>query len=215
MDIVLFLFDGITALDIVGPFDVLKRLPEARIRLVSPPGGTVRTGDSLLGLGPAEPMASVDRAHVLVVPGGFGTRRLQRDEAVLGWIRAVHETTRFTTSVCTGSFLLGAAGLLRGRRATTHWAFLDRLSAYGAEPVTERVVFSGKIVTAAGVSAGIDMALALAARLAGDTVAQGIQLGLEYDPAPGFDAGSPRTADPRLVTLVRDALLERESRYAG
>jgi transcriptional regulator GlxA family with amidase domain len=127
------------------------------------------------------------------------------DTRVLDWLRAAHATTRWTTSVCTGALVLGAAGLLEGRRATTHWAVLERLAKFGATPVSERVVVDGKIITAAGVSAGIDMALRLAARLAGDTVAQGIQLGIEYDPQPPF-AGSPSTAPPAVLEAARRAL---------
>ena len=122
---------------------------------------------------------------------------------MLEWLRAVHETSTWTTSVCTGSLILAAAGLLEGRRATSHWLALEKLRELGAEPVSERVVFDGKIVTAAGVSAGIDMALALAARVAGEQVAQAIQLGIEYDPQPPFDAGSPQKAPAEIVELLR------------
>ena len=125
------------------------------------------------------------------------------DPEVLDWVRAVHRDSTWTTSVCTGALVLGAAGILDGKRATTHWAFLDRLAQLGANPVAQRVVEDGKVVTAAGVSAGIDMALTLAGRLAGDQVAQAIQLGIEYDPQPPFDTGSPTKASPELVELIR------------
>jgi transcriptional regulator GlxA family with amidase domain len=148
----------------------------------------------------------VEHADVLVVPGGFGTRRLMCDDEVLAWVRAVNDTTTWTTSVCTGSLLLGSAGLLTGLPATTHWAEMDTLAALGARPTKRRVVEHGKIVTSAGVSAGIDMALVLAARLAGDVVAQAIQLGIEYDPQPPFTAGSPERAPAEVVELVRSVL---------
>ena len=137
------------------------------------------------------------------MPGGEGNRPLLGDDEVLDWLRSAHETSAWTTSVCTGSLVLGAAGLLEGKRATSHWVYREALRAYGAEPVDERVVEDGKVVTAAGVSSGIDMALTLAARVAGDDVAKAIQLGIEYDPDPPFDAGAPHKATPELVELIR------------
>ena len=144
-----------------------------------------------------------------MVPGGFGTRALMTPNPLLDWIRTAHETTQWTTSVCTGSLLLGAAGLLRGLEATTHWTVMDELRGLGAKPTARRVVEQGKIVTAAGVSSGIDMALMLAARIAGAEVAQMIQLGIEYDPQPPFDAGSPEKAPPAIVEGLRARLRER------
>src|SRR5881628_2020570 len=138
-----------------------------------------------------------------MVPGGFGTRALMSPNPLLDWIRAAHETSQWTTSVCTGSMLLAAAGVLRGLEATTHWMSLDRLAEHGARPTLKRVVEQGKVITAAGVSSGIDMALTLAARIAGNDVAQAIQLGIEYDPQPPFSAGTPEAAGPKLVELVR------------
>jgi len=140
---------------------------------------------------------------VIVVPGGFGTRALMSDETILAWLRIAHESSEWTTSVCTGSLLLAAAGILVGLEATTHWLELETLRSHGATPVARRVVEQGKVMTAAGVSAGIDMALTLTARIAGDELAQAIQLGIEYDPAPPFNSGSPATASARLVELVR------------
>ena len=140
---------------------------------------------------------------MLLIPGGEGNRPLLDDQATLDWVRGAHETSKWTTSVCTGSLVLGAAGLLEGKRATSHWAYREELRKYGAEPVAERVVVDGKVVTAAGVSAGIDMALHLTALEFGDDLARGIQLGIEYDPDPPFDSGSPEKADPQLVELVR------------
>lgn len=206
MQIVFLLFDGLTALDAIGPYEVLWRIPGARVRFVAASAGPIRTDEGALALVAQASLDEVDRADVLVVPGGFGTRALERDERVLAWIRAIHETTRHTTAVCTGSIVLAAAGLLRGLPATTHWHYRPRLEAYGAIPVAERVVERGKITTAAGVSAGIDMALALTARLASPEVAQAIQLGIEYAPEPPFDAGTPETAPPMIRELVEARL---------
>jgi transcriptional regulator GlxA family with amidase domain len=158
----------------------------------------------MLALEATARFADLPRPDVIVVPGGVGTRDLLEDEAILSWLRTAHETSTWTTSVCTGSLLLGAAGLLDGLRATTHWLELERLARFGAEPAEERVVAQGKIVTAAGVSSGIDMALWLAARIAGDDFAQAIQLLIEYDPQPPFDTGSTAKAPPEMVQLVRE-----------
>lgn len=209
MDIVCFLFDGITALDIVGPYEVLQRLPEADVKFVAPAAGQVRTDNSFLGLVADHSIDDVTSADVLVVPGGFATRTLEKDERVLEWIRAVDLTTTWTTSVCTGSLILGAAGLLEGKEATTHWASLERLREYGAIPTGRRVVEQGKVVTAAGVSSGIDMALTLAANIAGDDYAQGIQLGIEYDPQPPFDAGSVAKAPAPVVEYLTEVYFQR------
>ena len=199
MDIACLLFDGITALDIVGPYEVLQRLPDAHVRFVAREAGPVRTDNRSLALVADYALADIERADMLVVPGGFATRTLETDEPLLEWIRAIDSTTTWTTSVCTGAMLLAAAGLLRGKEATTHWASLERLADYGAIPCGERVVVRGKTVTAAGVSSGIDMALSLAALIAGDDYAQCIQLGIEYDPQPPFDAGARHKAPPAVV----------------
>ncbi|MBX3276165.1 MAG: DJ-1/PfpI family protein [Sandaracinaceae bacterium] len=209
MDIVFFLFDRITALDAVGPYEVLSRLPGARVRFAGEAVGPVTTDNGFLRLMADVSIDEIDRADLLVVPGGYGTRRLERAPRVLEWVRAIDATSRYTTAVCTGSFVLGAAGLLEGRRATTHWAWLEQLAKYGAVPVRERVVDEGRIVTAAGVSSGIDMALRLAATLAGPELAQAIQLGIEYDPAPPFDAGSVDKAPPMIVEQLRALLAAR------
>ena len=148
-------------------------------------------------------LAELPHPEVVVVPGGFGTRALMHDEAMLDWVRGAHERSEWTTSVCTGALILGAAGILRGLKATTHWLSLDMLRDLGAEPTLERVVEEGKVITAAGVSSGIDMALRLAASIAGDEVAQGIQLAIEYDPQPPFDAGSPEKAPEAIVERLR------------
>jgi putative intracellular protease/amidase len=208
VEIVCLLFDGITALDIVGPYEVLQRLPDANVTFVAEESGPVRTDNGFLGLVADKSIDEVTSADVLVVPGGFATRELEHNERLLEWIRAIDATTTWTTSVCTGSMLLAAAGLLEGKEATTHWASLDRLKEYGAIPTGRRVVEQGKIVTAAGVSSGIDMGLTLMARIAGDELAQAIQLGIEYDPQPPFDSGSlekaPQAAIERLILLYGD-----------
>ena len=204
MDIVCLLFDGITALDIVGPYEVLQRLPEANVKFVAQKAGEVRTDNRFLALVADHALADVTSADVLVVPGGFATRALEDDAALLEWIRAIDVTTTWTTSVCTGSMLLAAAGLLDGKEATTHWASLERLKEYGAIPTGRRVVEQGKIITAAGVSSGIDMGLTLVARIAGDEYAQGVQLGIEYDPQPPFDSGSLDKAPPAVADFMRD-----------
>ncbi len=203
MDIAIPLFDGITALDAIGPYEVLSRLPGAKVRFVALTPGPVRTDNKQLALVADEPLSAVPRPDILMVPGGFGTRRLMTPNPLLDWLRAAHETTQWTTSVCTGSLLLGAAGLLRGLEATTHWAALDTLKELGARPTLQRVVVQGKIVTAAGVSSGIDMALTLVAKIAGDEFAQTVQLGIEYDPQPPVDAGSPTKAPAHIVEALR------------
>jgi transcriptional regulator GlxA family with amidase domain len=165
--------------------------------------GPKRSDTGALGVQADLALSELPGPDVLLVPGGEGNRALMRDSDALEWLRGAHEASTWTTSVCTGALVLGAAGILEGKRATTHWAYLDRLREFGAEPVAERVVEDGKVVTAAGVSAGIDMALTLASRIAGETVAQAIQLGIEYDPDPPFDTGSPAKAPHELVELVR------------
>ena len=194
MQIAILIFDGLTALDAIGPYEVLSRLPGAELRFVAKDPGPKRTDTGALGVHADVALGDLDAPEVVLVPGGKGNRPLMRDPEVLEWLRSVHEGSTWTTSVCTGALVLGAAGILDGKRATTHWAFLDRLTELGAEPVAERVVEDGKVITAAGVSAGIDMALTLAAR---------IQLGIEYDPAPPFDAGSPSKAPPEAIELIR------------
>lgn len=211
MDIAILLFDGLTALDAIGPYEVLSRLPNAQIRFVAAEPGPKRTDNGFLALNADHGLAEFPGPEIVLVPGGWGSHSMMEDPTVLAWLRAAHERTRWTTSVCTGSLILGAAGLLRGLRATSHWTALDRLATLGATPTAERVVFDGKIVTAAGVSAGIDMALRLAAQEAGEEFAQAIQLGIEYDPQPPFDCGSPAKAPPAAVELVRRGVLRRRN----
>jgi transcriptional regulator GlxA family with amidase domain len=201
--VAILVFDRLTALDAVGPYEVLSRIPGAELTFVATEARPMRTDTGWLGLTADAPLSELAEPDVVVVPGGEGNRPLLGDERVLGWLRHAHEHTTWTTSVCTGALLLGAAGILEGKRAITHWAHREKLREFGAEPTIARVVEDGKVITAAGVSAGIDMALTLTARLAGEDVAKAIQLGLEYDPDPPFDAGSPEKAPPALVELVR------------
>jgi putative intracellular protease/amidase len=209
-DIVIPIFDDFTALDAIGPYEVLSRCG-GRVRFVAREAGPVRTDNGMLSVLAEASLGAVSSADVLVVPGGVGVRALTEDPVWLEWVRAIDATTTWTTSVCTGSLLLGAAGLLQGLRATSHWLELETLRAFGAEPTGERVVAQGKVITAAGVSAGIDMALTLAARLIGEDGAKAIQLGIEYDPQPPFDAGAVEKADPALVEAIRSAVAAREA----
>jgi putative intracellular protease/amidase len=208
MQIAIPLYDRFTALDAVGPYDVLGRLPGADLAFVAVESGPVRTEQRTLALTADKALSEVPRPDIVIVPGGFGTRDLLDDEAILGWLREAHEHSKWTTSVCTGSLLLAAAGILDGVEAATHWLARDELAALGAIPVPERVVQRGKIVTAAGVSSGIDMALHLAALEAGEMAAQAIQLGIEYDPQPPFDAGSPEKAPAEVVEFMRTVGVE-------
>ncbi|MCC6766791.1 MAG: DJ-1/PfpI family protein [Deltaproteobacteria bacterium] len=203
MKIAILLYEGFTALDAIGPYEVLSRLPGAELAFVASRAGIVTSDTGFLGIEATAAVADVEAADLVLVPGGPGDVNVQRHTATLEWLRRIHERTTWTTSVCTGALILAAAGLLRGRRATTHWASLEVLREYGAEPVKARSVESGKIVTAAGVSAGIDMALRLAQRIVGDDFARAVQLGIEYDPDPPFDAGSPEKVAPEIVEMVR------------
>ena len=203
MRIAILVFGKLTALDAIGPYEVLSRLPGAELSFVAKETGMKRSDTGALGVHPDRTLDELTDPEIVLVPGGEGNRPLMKDDEVLDWLRSAHEQTTWTTSVCTGALVLGAAGILDGLRATTHWAYRERLRDFGAEPVGDRVVFEGKVVTAAGVSSGIDMALRLAAEIAGEQVAQAIQLGIEYDPEPPFDAGSPEKAPPELVEFVR------------
>jgi transcriptional regulator GlxA family with amidase domain len=206
MKIAIVLYDRFTALDAIGPYEVLSRLPGASVAFVAAEPGPVTTDNGMLTILAKHSLEQVRDPEIVLVPGGPGEVVPRAGGAVLDWLKQVDRTSTWTTSVCTGSLILAAAGLLDGKRATSHWLALDELQRLGArvgEGPSERVVFDGKLVTAAGVSAGIDMALTLAARIAGDTVAQAIQLGIEYDPQPPFDAGSPRTAPAEIVELLR------------
>jgi transcriptional regulator GlxA family with amidase domain len=206
MKIALLLYDGMAPLDAIGPYEVLRNVPGWEIQTVAPAKGEVRDEAGTLGLVADHALAEVTEPDVVLVPGGAGNRPLMKDEGLLGWLREVDRATKWTTSVCTGSLLLAAAGLLEGKRATGHWHYLEQLREFGADPVGGRYVEDGKIVTAAGVSAGIDMALYLVSRELGPEVAQAVQLGIEYDPSPPFDAGSVEKAPRPIVELVSAAI---------
>ncbi len=202
MQIAILIFEKLTALDAIGPYEVLRSVPGWEVKFVAPKKGPLRTDSGALGLEADYSLAEVEAADVVLVPGGEGNRPLLADEAVLSWLRQIDAGSKWTTSVCTGSLVLGAAGLLEGKRATCNWLFLDQLATFGAEVIEGRYVEDGKLLTAAGVTAGIDMALHLVSREAGPEVAQAIQLGLEYDPQPPFDTGSPHKAPAPIVELV-------------
>ena len=203
MQIAIVLYDRFTALDAVGPYETLGRLPDSEVVFVAEETGPVRADSGNLSLIADRTLAEVPSPDVLVVPGGPGQTPQMENKVLLDWIRAADATSMWTTSVCTGSLLLAAAGLLEGRRATSHWLALDELRKFGVEPTGERVVTDGKYVTAAGVSSGIDMGLALLGRIAGDFVAQAVQLGIEYDPQPPYDAGAPQKAPEDVVEMIR------------
>jgi transcriptional regulator GlxA family with amidase domain len=205
MQIAYLLYERFTALDITGPHDVLNSVPGNEAVFVAETAGPVRNESDTLSLVADASLDEVRSPDIVVVPGGFGNRVLLEHEPLHEWIRTVHENTTWTTSVCTGSLLLAAAGLLDGVPATTHWLARDLLGELGAIPVPDRVVQHGKIVTAAGVSSGIDMALRLVQEINGDEVAQAVQLGIEYDPEPPLDSGSPEKAPEPIVELVTAA----------
>jgi transcriptional regulator GlxA family with amidase domain len=202
MQIAILIFDKLAAQDAVGPYEVMRNVPGWEVEFVAKRKGEVRA-EGGLGLLADRSLEEVESADVVLVPGGVGNRPMLEDEEVLSWLRAIDATTKWTTSVCTGSLVLGAAGLLDGKRATGNWLLLDPLRDYGADPVGGRWVEDGKVITAAGVTAGIDMALHLVDREAGPEIAQAVQLGIEYDPDPPFDSGSPEKAPPEIVELVR------------
>jgi putative intracellular protease/amidase len=203
MDTAILLYDRFTALDAIGPYEVLSRVPGNHVTFVAAEPGSVVTDNGMLSVVAERSIDDLAAPDIVLVPGGPGEVAARAGGPALEWLRAAHQTSTWTTSVCTGSLILAAAGLLEGVRATSHWLALEKLRELGAEPVSERVVFDGKIVTGAGVSAGIDMALEFAATIAGAQVAQAIQLGIEYDPQPPFDAGSPLTAPAEVVELLR------------
>jgi transcriptional regulator GlxA family with amidase domain len=206
MKIAIPLFERVTALDAIGPYEVLDSLPGWDVTFVGEEKGPVRTESGTLGLIVDRTFDELPDPQVIVVPGGFGTRAHLDGGPLLDWVKAAHETSDWTTSVCTGSLVLGAAGILDGLEATSHWMELETLKSYGATPTKRRVVEQGKVITAAGVSSGIDMALTLVARIAGDEVAKAVQLGIEYDPQPPFDSGSTEKASAETVDLVRAAM---------
>ena len=198
----MLVFPGVQQLDLTGPYEVFAALPDCHVHLMARTREPVASASRMV-LTPSVTFADCPALDILCVPGGAGVNDLLRDEATLGFVRRQAAGARYVTSVCTGALLLGAAGLLRGKRATTHWAAHDLLAAFGAIPVRARVVRDGNLLTGGGVTAGIDFALTLAAELAGQAAAEAIQLTLEYAPAPPFAAGTPETAPPAVVAAVR------------
>jgi putative intracellular protease/amidase len=208
MRIAIGLYDRFTSLDAMGPFQVLSSLPGADVTFVAAKAGPVTDESGFLTVTARASFDDVPDPDILLVPGGTITGTLVPHHPIVPWIARAHPTTKWTTSVCTGALLLAGAGVLRGIDATTHWAALEDLARLGANPVRERVVRRGKIVTAAGVSAGIDMALTLAAEIAGPDFARTLQLMIEYDPQPPFDAGSPSKAGPQVVDRAFAAMMQ-------
>jgi putative intracellular protease/amidase len=213
MIIAALLYEGFTMLDLVGPVEVLSMLPDAEVRIVAKEAGVVWPDNQALPFVAPFGIADVARADVVLVPGGPGCMAAAEDAAMLEWLRDVHDGARLTCSVCSGSLILGAAGLLQGKPATSHWTTLPILEAYGAKPVPQRWVRgSERIITAAGVSAGIDMAFEAVRGLAGEPVARAIQLGIEYDPHPPLDSGNHLTAAPELKAAVLDGTIAFDRR---
>jgi putative intracellular protease/amidase len=210
MQIASVLYPGFTALDFIGPYEVLRWLPDAEVRFVWHEPGPVTADSGMLVVGATHSFAETPSPDVILVPGGMTTVEHARDETLLDWVRQAHSTATWTASVCSGSIILAAAGLLNGKRATSHWMALPMLKTLGAIPVgDERVVHEGEIVTSAGVSAGIDLALWLAGRVAGEDRAKVIQLSMEYDPQPPFDSGhmskaSAKTKAAATALMARD-----------
>jgi len=209
MRITIFLFDGVTALDAIGPYESLARLPDVLIQFVGKTKGLVRTGDGFLALHADADISSVREADILIIPGGHrkGLAATMPDPEVQEWIRTIDEGSRWTASVCTGSLILGSAGVLAGRKASTHWRAKGALARFNVEYSADRVTIDGKYMTSAGVSAGLDMGLKLCADLAGHDVAEAIQLSMQYDPKPPFDTGDPATAaTTERVYLIENVL---------
>ena len=206
MRIAYVLYEGFTALDLIGPYEVLSRWPDAEIHFVASSDGPVRTDQGLAML-PTDTPATLPAPEVIVVPGAERPLRVLKDDVLVDWVRSAGEQATWCASACTGAALYAKAGLLAGRKATTHWAFRENLRAMGVDVVTERVVVDGKFVTGAGVSAGIDMALRLTLIVHGEEVARALQLGIEYDPQPPLDAGSPDRASASTLRLAMRTLL--------
>jgi transcriptional regulator GlxA family with amidase domain len=216
MQIAIGLYPGFTALDAIGPYAVFTNVPGVDVVVCADRKGPLADESDLLHFDLMHTFDEVPEPDILLVPGGLITRRIAAEGGpIVDWIRSAHETTTYTTSVCTGALLLGAAGVLDGLPATTHWVAYDHLRSYGAEPTEQRVVIEGKVATAAGVSAGIDLALTLVDRLHGAEVAQAVQLGIEYDPQPPHDTGAPSKAPAEIRDLVSSVIADAEERLAA
>jgi transcriptional regulator GlxA family with amidase domain len=212
MQVAIPLFPRFTALDAIGPYEVLQRVPSIHVTFIGKERGEVRSENGMLGITIDATFEEMPHPDIVVFPGGVGVRPLVRDEHVLDWVRGAHESSAYTTSVCTGSLVLGGAGLLNGLTATTHWACYAELEATGAKPTADRVVehLEKRLITAAGVSSGIDMALRLLELLVDRTAAQAAQLMIEYDPQPPFDCGAVDKCDEETVTRVKEYALLRK-----
>jgi transcriptional regulator GlxA family with amidase domain len=211
MQVAILLYPNFTALDVMGPYEVLARLPDTEVVFVAEQPGLIVNDLKSVSIDVAASIDDVDRPDVVLVGGGPGQAENMQDGRLHEWLRAVDRTSTWTTSVCTGSLILAAAGVLKGRRATSHWLALDQLGQYGVTPSTDRVVIDGHYASAAGVSAGIDMALTLAGLLQGDEIAQTIQLIIEYAPEPPYGSGSQETAPPAIVERAKNVLSGRFS----
>lgn len=210
MKVSIVLYEDFTALDAIGPYEVISRVPGWEISFVAAEAGPQNTDSGVTSIEARASFDEVDQPDIVLVPGGPGSRVVMNHDPTLEWLRRVSPGARWVTSVCTGSLILAGAGLLDGRRATTHWLSLERLRELGAEPVAERVVIDGNIVTAAGVSSGIDMALTLVAEATSPELAQAMQLAIEYDPQPPFDSGSPQTAAAGIVDVVTQVAAQKD-----
>ena len=210
MNVAIYLFDRVTALDAIGPYEVLCRVPGWEVEFVAAEAGPVETDTGITAISATRPISRAGPADVLLVPGGAGSRPLMSDQPALEQLRRLAAGAEWLSSVCTGSLVLAAAGLLDGKRCTTHWLYLERLRELGAVPVAERVVVDGRTITAAGVSSGIDMALSLVGSVEGPDVARAVQLAIEYDPQPPYDSGSPRTAASGTVEAVTARAAKRD-----
>ncbi len=209
MEIAVLIFDNVNALDIVGPCEIFSKIPDTSIKYVAKESGPKET-DAQVKLIAEYALSGISKPDILLVPGGQGIKSMTNDKETIDWINDCHNTTKWTVSVCTGALLLGAAGILKGLKATTHWVRLPCMEDFGAKPQRQRVVIDGKVVTCAGVSAGIDMALTLTSLIAGQTTAKAIQLAIEYDPAPPFDVGSYDKAPKEIVELVVQKIENRK-----
>jgi len=213
MQIAFLLYDGFTSLDITGPHETLNGMPGHEIVFVAEEAGPIWNESKTLQMVAHKSISEVPSPDVIVVPGGLGTRAILDHQPLLDWLRSAHETSTWTTSVCTGSLLLAAAGILDDQEATTHWLARDTLAELGAKPVADRLVESGKVMTAAGVSSGIDMGLTLIQRMYGDEASQAVQLGIEYDPQPPFDSGAPEKAHETIRELVTTVFTAQEAAF--
>lgn len=204
--IAMLLFDNYTALDVVGPYEVLSKIPDSKIYMVAVKPGIYKDIKGLQ-LSAGYSLKDIENPDILVIPGGFGIDSVLNNRGILNWIRNAHKTSTWTVSVCSGAILLGAAGLLENRKATTHWNRKEQLAKYGVILQNERYVIDGKIITSAGVSAGLDMSLYLLSLVVNESFAKSVQLGMEYDPKPPFDSGSPEKAPKEMVDKIRQSTM--------